>query len=52
MPLNYNLQIDLFDVWGIDFMGLFKNSCGYEYVRNQMPVSLRGGGGELGNLKP
>jgi len=20
MPLNYNLQIDLFDVWGIDFM--------------------------------
>jgi hypothetical protein len=21
MPLNYNLQIDLFDVWGIDFMG-------------------------------
>jgi hypothetical protein len=24
-PLNYNLQIDLFDVWGIDFMGPFKN---------------------------
>jgi hypothetical protein len=22
MPLNYNLQIDIFDVWGIDFMGL------------------------------
>jgi hypothetical protein len=22
------------------------------YVRNRMPVSLRGGGGELGNLKP
>jgi hypothetical protein len=21
-------------------------------VRNRMPVSLRGGGGELGNLKP
>jgi hypothetical protein len=29
--LNYNLQIDLFDVWGIDFMGPFKNSCEYEY---------------------
>jgi hypothetical protein len=24
MPLKYNLQIDLFDVWGIDFMGLSK----------------------------
>jgi hypothetical protein len=32
MPLNYNLQIDLFDVWGIDFMGPFKNSCGYEHI--------------------
>jgi hypothetical protein len=20
------------DVWGIDFMGHFKNSCGYEYI--------------------
>jgi hypothetical protein len=26
MPLNYNLQIDLFDVWGIDFMGPCKMS--------------------------
>jgi hypothetical protein len=25
MPLKYNLQIDLFDMWGIDFMGPFKN---------------------------
>jgi transposase InsO family protein len=32
MPLNYNLQIYLFDVWGIDFMGPSKNSCGYEYI--------------------
>jgi hypothetical protein len=32
IPLNYNLQIDLFDVWGIDLMGPFKNSCGYEYI--------------------
>jgi hypothetical protein len=31
-PLKYNLQIDLFDVWGIDFMGPFKHSCGYEYI--------------------
>jgi transposase InsO family protein len=32
MPLKYNLQIDLFDVWGIDLMGPFKNSHGYEYI--------------------
>jgi hypothetical protein len=32
MPLNNNIQIDLFDVWGIEFMGPFKNSCGYEYI--------------------
>jgi hypothetical protein len=27
-----NLQIDLFDVWGIDFMEPFKNSHGYEHI--------------------
>jgi hypothetical protein len=32
MPLRYNLQIDLFNVWGIDFMGPFKNSHGYEHI--------------------
>ena len=32
MPLTYNLQIDLFDVWGMDFMGPFENSHGYEYI--------------------
>jgi transposase InsO family protein len=32
MPLRYNLQNDLFDVWGIDFMGPFKNSHGYEHI--------------------
>jgi hypothetical protein len=32
MPLKYILQIDLFDVWGIDFMGPFKNSHGYEHI--------------------
>jgi hypothetical protein len=26
VPLKYNLQVNLFDVWGIDFMGPFKNS--------------------------
>jgi transposase InsO family protein len=32
MPLRYNLQIDLFDVWGIDFMGPFKNSHGFKHI--------------------
>jgi hypothetical protein len=32
MPLNYNLQIDLFDVCGIDFMGPFKNPHGFEHI--------------------
>jgi transposase InsO family protein len=32
MPLKYNLQIDLFDVWGIDFMGPFKNSHEFEHI--------------------
>jgi hypothetical protein len=32
MPLNYNLQIDLFDVCGIDFMGPSKNSHGFEHI--------------------
>jgi hypothetical protein len=32
MPLKYNLQIDLFDVWGIYSMGTFKNSKGFEHI--------------------
>jgi transposase InsO family protein len=32
MPLKYNLQINLFDVWGIDFMGPFINSHGFEDI--------------------
>jgi hypothetical protein len=32
MPLISNLQIDIFDVWGINFMGPFPNSEGYEYI--------------------
>jgi hypothetical protein len=32
MPLKYNLQINLFDVWGIYFMGPFKNSHGFEHI--------------------
>ena len=33
MPLHYNLQIEILDVWGIDFMGPFqKLSQDYEYI--------------------
>jgi hypothetical protein len=32
VPLNTNLQIDIFDVWGIDFMGPFPKSEGCEYI--------------------
>jgi hypothetical protein len=32
MPLTLNLQIDIFDVLGIDFMGPFPNSEGCEYI--------------------
>jgi hypothetical protein len=32
MPLQNNLQIELFDVWGIDYMGPFPRSGDAEYI--------------------
>jgi hypothetical protein len=32
MPLQNNLQIEIFDVWGIDFMGPFPKSYNREYI--------------------
>ena len=32
LPLNLILEVELFDVWGIDFMGLFSNSFGQQYI--------------------
>lgn len=32
MPLTYNLQVKLFDVWDIDFMELFPKSYDCEYI--------------------
>jgi len=32
MQLIKNLQIELFDVWGIDYMGPFPPSTKYEYI--------------------
>ena len=32
MPLKNILEVELFDVWGIDFMGLFSSSYGNQYI--------------------
>ena len=32
MPLNPILVVEIFDVWGIDFMGPFPPSFGHEYI--------------------
>ena len=32
MPLTNILEEELFDVWGIDFMGHFPSSYGYRYI--------------------
>ena len=32
MPLNPILVVDLFNIWGIDFMGPFPSSLGYLYI--------------------
>ncbi|XP_038885980.1 uncharacterized protein LOC120076285 [Benincasa hispida] len=32
MPLNIILEVELFDVWGINFMGPFPLSCGQQYI--------------------
>ena len=32
MPLNLILVVDLFDVWGINFMRPFPSSLGYLYI--------------------
>ena len=32
MPLNLILEVELSDVWAIDFMGPFPNSFGHQYI--------------------
>ena len=32
MPFKPNLEVELFDVWGIDFMGPFVSSYGNKYI--------------------
>ncbi|XP_060202034.1 uncharacterized protein LOC132630478 [Lycium barbarum] len=32
MPMNFVMEVEVFDVWGIDFMGPFVSSCGMKYI--------------------
>ncbi|XP_074314593.1 uncharacterized protein LOC141649816 [Silene latifolia] len=32
MPMNFMLEVELFDVWGIDYQGPFPSSFGNEYI--------------------
>lgn len=32
MPRNNIMEVDIFDVWGIDFMGPFPSSYGNSYI--------------------
>ena len=32
MPLNPIHEVEIFDVWGIDFMGPFPNSFGNQFI--------------------
>ena len=32
MPSNTSLEVELFDVWGIDFIRPFPSSYGYKYI--------------------
>ncbi|KAK6161509.1 hypothetical protein DH2020_004890 [Rehmannia glutinosa] len=32
MPMTNVIEVELFDVWGIDFMGPFPSSSGYQYI--------------------
>jgi len=32
MPLNYILEVKIFDVWGLHFMGPFPSSKGNNYI--------------------
>ena len=32
MPLRPIIEVEIFDLWGIDFIGPFPNSNGFEYI--------------------
>ena len=42
MPLTYILEVELFYVWGIDFMGPFPSSYGHKYILLEMDYVSKG----------
>ena len=44
MPLTNNLQVELFDVWGIDFMGPFPKVPGLRVHTGGSGVRIQVGG--------
>jgi len=42
MSLNPILEVEIFDVWGIDFMGLFPNSFGNQFILVAVDYALNG----------
>jgi hypothetical protein len=42
MPLNCNLQVKIFDVWGINFMGPFPKSKDCEYFLSLLTMCPSG----------
>ena len=41
MPLTPIIILEVFDCWGIDFMGPFPNSCGYLYILVAIDYSFK-----------
>jgi len=42
MLLNPILKVEIFDIWGIDFMGPFSNSFGNQFIWLLWTMSLNG----------
>ncbi|XP_004514037.2 uncharacterized protein [Cicer arietinum] len=42
MPLNNIIEVEIIDVWGVDFMGPFLSSLGNQYILTAVVISDRG----------
>lgn len=40
--MTHTLELEMFDVWGIDFMGLFMSSYGIKYILVVVDDDLNG----------
>ncbi|XP_070019997.1 uncharacterized protein [Nicotiana sylvestris] len=41
MPMHFVMEIEIFNVWGIDFMGPFVSSCGMKYILVAVDYGLK-----------